>query len=138
MPNLARFSVSVESDLLAAFDAFVREEGYATRSEALKRLMRQALIQKEWRDGAIVAGALVLVYDHHHREILGKLTDAQHDFGEIVVSTQHVHLDHDNCLEVITLRGEAAAIRRLTAAIKAIKGIKHCSLVATTTGGNIA
>jgi len=134
MGGLARFSVSVEADLLDAFDAFVREEGHATRSEALKRLMRGALIEKEWDDGAIVAGALVMVYDHHRRDLVTRLMDTQHDFGGIVLSTQHVHLDHDNCLEVVTLKGAAGEIRRFASSVKALKGIKHCSLVATTTG----
>jgi len=138
MGDLARFSVSVEADLLDAFDMFVQEEGHATRSEALKRLMRGALIEKEWEEGAIVAGALVMVYDHHRRDLVTKLMDVQHDFGKVVLSTQHVHLDHDNCLEVVTLKGSARDIRRFASAVKALKGIKHCSLVATTTGGDIA
>ncbi len=138
MGELVRFSVSVDSDLLDAFDAFVANEGYATRSEALKRLMRKALVGKEWSEGAWVAGAFVMVYDHHRREFVSKLMEIQHDFGDIVLSTQHIHLDHDNCLEVITLRGMAGKIKKFAAAIRALKGIKHCSLVATTTGGNIA
>jgi CopG family nickel-responsive transcriptional regulator len=138
MDRTARFSVSVPPELLAAFDAWVRREGIATRSEAVKHLMHGALVAQEWEDGRAVAGALVLVYDHHKRGLVRQLMDVQHDFGETIVSTQHVHLDHDNCLEVVTLKGEAGRIRRLLAAVKAVKGLKDCSLVMTTTGSNMA
>ncbi|NQU10686.1 nickel-responsive transcriptional regulator NikR, partial [bacterium] len=99
MSCVTRFSVSVEPELLCAFDALVASEGAATRSEAIKQLMRGALIENEWEEGGTVAGALVLVYDHHRRDLVQKLMDIQHGFGGTVISTQHVHLDHDNCLE---------------------------------------
>lgn len=138
MNGVARFSVSVEPDLLGAFDGLVSREGISTRSEAIKQLMRGALVAKEWAEGGTVAGALVLVYDHHRRDLVQHLMDVQHDFGDTVISTQHVHLDHDNCMEVITLRGEAEQLRGLVSAINGLKGLKHCSLVTTTTGSQIA
>jgi CopG family nickel-responsive transcriptional regulator len=139
MSETVRFSVSIESELLQAFDAFVARQGHATRSEAIKRLMRNALSAEEWSSDGRVAGALVLVYDHHRRDLVHKLIEVQHDYGEVVISTQHVHLDHDDCLEVVTLRGAAPKIRRLVAAVKALKGLKHASLVTTTgTAGEAA
>jgi len=137
MSNVTRFSVSVEPELLSAFDAFAAREGVSTRSEAIKQLMHNALVEKEWENGTTVAGALVMVYDHHRRELLRKLMDIQHDFVDIVISTQHVHLDHDNCLEVVTLKGDAGDIGRLVGAVKSVKGLKHSSLVMTTTGKEI-
>jgi CopG family nickel-responsive transcriptional regulator len=137
MKRAARFSVSVEPELLRAFDALSKREGAATRSEAVKRLMRHALVEREWEEGATVAGALVLVYDHHRGDLLRKLTKVQHDFAETVISTQHVHLDHDNCLEVVTLRGDAAELRKLVNAVRGVKGLKHHALVTTTTGKDI-
>lgn len=135
----ARFSVSMEPELLSAFDDFITGEGISTRSEAIRHLVRGALIEKEWQDGrSTVAGALVLVYDHHRRELVQKLMDVQHDCGDTVVSTQHIHLDHDNCLEVVTLKGEADEIRALVNAVKSLKGLKDTSLVMTTTGSRIA
>jgi CopG family nickel-responsive transcriptional regulator len=138
MSGAERFTVSVEPELLEAFDRHVEREGMATRSEAVKHLMRNALIEQEWDRGGNVAGALVMVYDHHRRDLVQKLTDVQHDYGDTIISTQHVHLDHDNCLEVVTLKGRAADIRTLVGAIKALKGLKHTSLVMTTTGSDIA
>lgn len=138
MSTAARFTASVNPELLRAFDALSEREGYPNRSEAIKSLMRNALIEKEWEQGGSVAGALVLVYDHHRRELVQKLMDVQHDHGDTVVSTQHIHLDHDNCLEVVTLMGEAGEIRNLVAAVKSIKGLKHSALVMTTTGKAIA
>lgn len=132
MKGVARFSVSLEPELLMDFDRLVEAEGHSTRSEAVKQLMRQALVEKAWSDGGVVAGALVLVYDHHRRDLVQQLMDVQHDFGGTVISTQHVHLDHDTCMEVITLRGEAGQVRALVTAIRGLKGLQHCSLVTTT------
>ena len=138
MSTAARFTASVDPELLRAFDALSEREGFPNRSEAIKALMRSALIEREWEEGTSVAGALVLVYDHHRRELVQKLMDVQHDYGDTVVSTQHVHLDHDNCLEVVTLTGDAGEIRRLVTAVKSVKGLKHSALVMTTTGKEIA
>jgi CopG family transcriptional regulator, nickel-responsive regulator len=138
MDNATRFSISTEPRLLEHFDALWQRRGSANRSEAIKALMRAALIDDEWTDeNAKVAGALVLVYDHHRRDMVQKLMDIQHDYADTVRSTQHVHLDHDNCLEVIALTGDTCKIRALETAIKSLKGLKHSALVATTTGEHI-
>jgi CopG family transcriptional regulator, nickel-responsive regulator len=132
MSNLARISISLEKDLLARFDRFAAQEGYPTRSEGLKALMRNNLVQDQWTRDTSVAGAVTLVYDHHHRSIVAKITDVQHDFSSVIVSAQHVHLDHDHCLEIIVVKGRVPHIRKLVAALKATKGLKHSSLVMTS------
>ncbi len=109
MPKVARVTISVEEPLLAQFRSYLTENGYPTRSEAMKGLMRQALVEQEWQKGTDVAGAISIVYDHHKRGTMDKLTDVQHDFGGLIVCTQHVHLDHHNCMEVVVVRGQAAS-----------------------------
>jgi len=135
--ELTRFSVSIEKGILDAFDAMVAREGYPTRSEAVKALIRDELIEKEWESSGIVAGALVLVYDHHKHDLVHRLMHIQHDHGDAIISSQHVHLDHDNCLEVITVKGKTRDIQELVAGVKSIKGIKHSSLVMTTAGEGV-
>lgn len=133
--NVARFSVSLEKDLLDALDAFVARHEYPTRSEAIKRLIHGALIADDWQDDdKIVAGAVIIVYDHHTHDLVHRLMHIQHDHSDAIISSQHVHLDHDHCLEMITVKGEARKIHRLTGAIRSVKGIKHCSLVTTSAG----
>jgi CopG family transcriptional regulator, nickel-responsive regulator len=134
MSNLARISVSLETDLLRRFDEDSARQGYPTRSEALKALMRRSFVENDWAANAVVAGAVTLVYDHHRRGLVDRLMDIQHDFSSLIVSTQHVHLDHDRCLEVVVVKGRAALIRDLVAALKSVKGLKHNALVMTSTG----
>ena len=136
MTGVVRFSVSAEPELLADFDHLVEAEGHSTRSEAITQLMRGALVEQAFSTGGVVAGAIVLAYDHHRRDLVQRLMDVQHDFGDTVLSTQHVHLDHDNCMEVITLRGETAQLQALVSAIRGIKGLQHCSLVTTAAERN--
>src|SRR5512137_1018596 len=101
MSELVRFGVSLEKPLLERFDALIRERQYTNRSEALRDLIRQELVKREWQEGHDVAGAITLVYDHHQRDILSKAMDIQHEFQKLIISTQHIHLDHDNCLEIL-------------------------------------
>lgn len=134
MADLARFSVSIEEDLLKTFDNYIAHEGYPTRSEAVKQLIRKSLVDKEWEGKGSVAGAIVMVYDHHKRDVVRKLLNVQHDYGEIIISTQHVHMDHDNCLEIVTVKGKATRIHTLVKALRTLKGLKHSSVLMTTTG----
>ena len=136
MANLRRISISLDDSLLKRFDRHVGRQGYPTRSEAIKALMRQNLVEDEWSRDRDVAGAISIVYDHHKRGLTDRLTDVQHDFGTVIVSTQHVHLDHDHCLEIIVVRGDARRIRKLATALRAVKGITHNALVMTTTGAD--
>ncbi len=135
--SLTRFSVSLDENILTKFDAKIRADNCPTRSKAIGDLIRNSLVQDEWRSGKRVAGAIVLVYDHHKHDIGGKLTDIQHEYLKLIVSTQHIHLDHDNCLEIIAVRGNPGQIDGLAKRLKAVKGLKHVSVAAATTGHNL-
>jgi len=135
--QVVRFGVSLEKKLLAELDKFVGGKGFPTRSEAVRALVREKLVEGEWLRGKEVAGAIVLVYDHGRREIVSKLTRVQHEFHKTVLSTQHIHLDHDNCLEVVVVKGRPAEVQELYKGLQAIKGMKHVSLSAGTTGRDI-
>jgi len=137
MSGSVRFSVSLGGDLLKRFDRTWKGEGLPTRSEAVQSLIRQSLVQKEWQSGGEVAGSIVIVYDHHERELAGELVDVQHDFEHIVVAAQHAHLDHDNCLESVIVRGRAAEVQGLVKKLKSLKGLKHVALMMTTTGKDV-
>jgi len=137
MSGCVRFSVSLGKSLLEQFDRTWKNEGLPTRSEAVESLIRQTLVQKEWQAGKEVAGAIVIVYDHHEKSLSSELIDVQHDFDHVVVATQHAHLDHDNCLESIIVNGKAVEVEALVRKLKSIKGLKHTSLMMTTTGKEI-
>ncbi len=137
MSGLIRFGVSLDSELLRKFDQLIREKNYSNRSEAFRDLIRQELVAKEWEAGGEVAGAITLIYDHHHRELLNKITDLQHDSQHVIISTQHVHLDHSNCLEIVAVRGKPEDVKRLAEMLRSIKGIKHCTLSMSSTGKGI-
>jgi CopG family nickel-responsive transcriptional regulator len=137
MSGLVRFGVSLDSELLRKFDQLIREKNYSNRSEAFRDLIRQELVAKEWEAGGEVAGAITLIYDHHHRELLNKITDLQHDSQHVIISTQHVHLDHNNCLEIVAVRGKPEDVKRLAEMLRSIKGIKHCTLSMSSTGKGI-
>ena len=137
MSELVRFGVSLEKPLLERFDALIRNRQYTNRSEALRDLIRRELVRKEWREGGEVAGAITLIYDHHTRDLMAKVTDTQHDFQMVIISTQHIHLDHRNCLEIIAARGKADDVQRLADALTSIKGVRHETLSMSSTGREI-
>jgi len=135
---LLRFGVSLPRQLLEQFDRHIKLAEYSNRSEAIRDLIRNELVQKDWLDDrCVVAGTITLVYDHHIRELAAGLVQLQHHFQDSILSTQHIHLDHHNCLEVIVVRGEASAVRKLADRLKATRGVKHCRLSTTTTGQNL-
>jgi CopG family nickel-responsive transcriptional regulator len=137
MTKLVRFGVSLEKGLLAKFDALVAERGFASRSEAFRDLIRGSLIEKDWKGGEEVAGAVTLVYDHHRKDLLGRITDIQHDYHRLIISTQHVHLDHDHCLEIIAVRGRAGDVGKLADSLRSIKGVKHGTVSMSTAGQDL-
>ncbi len=137
MAPLVRFGVSLEKELLDPFDRHIRRKNYANRSEALRDLIRHELVQEEWAAAGEVAGAVTLIYDHHKRELVNTLMDIQHDFGGLIISSQHVHLDHDNCLEIIAVKGLAKEVQSLADRLRAVKGVKHGTLSMSTTGHGI-
>jgi len=134
MSELIRFGVSLDKTLLKKFDRLIRSRNYTNRSEAIRDLIREELIKKEWAEDREVAGAITFVYNHHKRELLNRITDIQHDHQKLIISTQHIHLDHDNCLEIVAVKGRSKDIQRLAHSIRAIKGVRHGTLSMTGTG----
>ncbi len=138
MGQTIRFGVSLDSDLLEKFDALCEERCYQTRSEAIRDLIRNTLVQKEWEDtDKEIAGTLTLVYDHHKSDLAQRLTEMQHDAHDVILSALHVHLDHHNCLEVLVLRGPGETVRNLGQKLISTKGVKHGKLNLTTTGRDL-
>ncbi len=137
MSELVRFGVSLEKKLLEKFDDRIRSRKYTNRSEALRDLIRQELLNQQWETGGDVAGAITFIYDHHTRELLGRITDVQHDSQDVIISTQHIHLDHNHCLEIVAVRGRVKNVMKLADALKAIKGVRHCSVSMTGTGESV-
>lgn len=138
MAALERFGVSMEPELLSQFDRLIAERAYASRSEAIRDLARHELVGEEWADpDAEVMGAVTIVYEHGEHEMAGTLTDLQHQHHDSIVCTTHVHVDADNCLEVIILRGRSADVRGLANSLISTRGVKHGQLVSTTTGRRI-
>ena len=131
---LKRFSVSLKENLLADFDKFIRRCQYGNRSEAVRDLIRKALVLREWEADKHVIGVITLVYDHHQHQLQETITQLQHDFHEHIVSTTHVHMDYDNCLEVIIIRGKALQVRELSERLIATKGVKNGDLSMSSTG----
>jgi CopG family nickel-responsive transcriptional regulator len=130
MSDIVRFSVSLEEDLFAQFDRYCREQQFATRSEAVRQLLRETLTTHAWESECQdAAGTLTLVYDHHRAQLRDHLTKLQHDNTDLVVSTLHAHLTHDLCLEVIVLRGPAARLQKIAAQLRGLKGIYKGELV---------
>ncbi len=129
---MERITISLDDDLLAEFDRYMQEKGYSNRSEAIRDLVRERLERKrlaEEQSGRCVA-CLSYIYNHHERELVRRLTDAQHASHDLVRSTLHVHLDHENCLEIAVLEGEISAVRRFADAVMAQTGVRHGTLSA--------
>ena len=134
MPGLYRFGVSLERSLIEAFDKHIAARKYENRSEAIRDLIREELTRKKMIEGGVVAGAIVMTYDHHKRELVNHLLDIQHDYQSLIISTQHVHLDHHHCLEIIAVKGKAREIERLANSIRAQIGVKQVSMSVATAG----
>ncbi|MBN2581892.1 MAG: nickel-responsive transcriptional regulator NikR [Planctomycetes bacterium] len=135
MEKVVRFGVSMNGSLARRFDAMVKRRGYDNRSEAVRDMVRRDLIREEWEDpNSEIVGTITLVYDHRIRELGDRLIDIQHDHHDLVISTTHVHLTHEHCLEVLVVRGRARSVSRLADRVVAVRGVLHGQLVATTTG----
>jgi CopG family nickel-responsive transcriptional regulator len=138
MGQTIRFGVSLDSELLEKFDKLCEEMSYQTRSEAIRDLIRNTLVKREWEDtDREIAGTLSMVFDHHQSQLSQKLTEVQHDNLDLIVTTLHVHLDHHNCLEVLVLKGPGDRVRKLGQRLLSTKGVKHGKLSLTTTGQDI-
>lgn len=138
MSNVVRFGVSLPAELIDRFDKHIESKGYKNRSEAIRDIMRERLVEEEWEnESGEVVGTITIVYDHHTRELSGNLTDLQHHHSDMIVCATHIHLDAHNCLEAIVVKGSATEVRKIADMLISTKGVKHGKLVCTTTGGNL-
>jgi CopG family nickel-responsive transcriptional regulator len=136
--RVVRFTVSVPRDLAKQLDQMSRQKGYDNRSLAVADMIRAGLVEHRQNFGAqAIAGTITLVYDHHKQHVQATLTDIQHDHHDVIISTLHVHLDHDNCLEVLVVRGRAATVKRIADELIAAKGVKHGKLTVTSSGKDL-
>ena len=136
--SVVRFSVSLARDLARELDQMTAEKGYDNRSLAIADMIRAHLIEHRQQMGAgEIAGSITLVYDHHRHHLQDLLTDLQHEHREVIISSLHCHLDHDNCLEVLAVRGKSVAIKKLADEMIAAKGVKHGKLTITSTGKDL-
>lgn len=129
MSDTVRFGVSLSLDLLDEFDALIRRMGYTNRSEAVRDLIRQKLVEEEWQapDHPTFA-AVLLVYDHHHGDLTAKLNDIQHDAHEAIIGTFHVHMDEETCVELVLMRGNGRALQDLGQQMLSLKGVTYGTL----------
>jgi len=135
MSEIVRFGISINDRLLERFDQLIEGKGYVNRSEAIRDLIRNALVEEAWaKEDEQAVGTVSLVYDHHTRDLADKLTEHQHSHHKEIVSSLHVHLDAHHCLEVVVLKGKARDIKRLAEELIGTKGVKHGKLMTTTTG----
>lgn len=126
---LKRFGVSLEEDLLKELDHFVLEKGFPNRSQAIRHLVKNNRVEENWEENKEVAGAIVLVYDHHISDLQNRSTEIQHEYYEAILSVQHVHLDHHNCIETIAVKGKAKVLQKLADKLITMKGIQHGKLI---------
>ena len=134
MESTIRFGVSMEFELLEKFDKLIAEKGYTNRSEAIRDLIRDCLVKQEWEEGKESVGVITLVYEH---ELVDVLTELQHRYHNLIISTTHVHLDEHNCLEVVIAKGKGRQIGEIAGKLRSIKRVKYGRLVMATTGRNI-
>lgn len=135
---IIRFGVSMDEKLLSQFDSLIERKGYGNRSEAIRDLIRDYIVEQEWAGDEDMIGTVTLVYDHNVREIDDKLTHIQHEHYRHIISSLHVHLDRDNCLEVLVIKGKASFIQKLAEKLISTRGVKHGKLTMTTTGKELA
>ncbi len=131
--SLVRFGVSLDEDVLKELDSFVIENKLPNRSQAIRHLVEKNLVEKKWQCNQIVAGAIVLLYDHHKGDVSSKSDYIQHDYFDVILSSQHFHLSHDNCLEIVAVKGTANRLTELSDKLIGIKGIIHGKLVMSRT-----
>lgn len=133
MDSVKRFGVSLEESLLKKLDKMVDNQSFPNRSQAIRYLINNHEVEEKWIGNEVVAGAIILVYDHHKRNLHNVSTDVQHEYHDLILSVQHVHLDHDNCLETIAVKGKASDLKKLADSLIGLKGIIHGELVMTAT-----
>ncbi len=137
MSEIIRFGVSMEKKLLDSLDRFIKQGRHSNRSEYIRNMIRERMVEEEWKKGYNVAGSIMLVYGHHNRNLLGRIMDVQHRYHDLIISTQHIHMDEENCMEIIAVKGTSEKIREVYNSLKGLKGIKHTSISKATTGTKI-
>ncbi|MFB6290147.1 MAG: nickel-responsive transcriptional regulator NikR [Candidatus Bipolaricaulia bacterium] len=137
MATTKRFGVSIGGELLEKFDEMIRERGYENRSEAIRDMIRDRLVEREWKEDDEVMGVISLLYDHRKRNLSDKLTHQQHNFHDLIISTNHLHVDEDNCLELIAVKGKGKEVKKVADKLISTKGVIHGKLLATSTGTDI-
>ena len=126
--SVVRFGVSLEKELLDVLDEYAKENHFANRSQALRNLIKNNWVDRKWQCDNIVAGSITLLYDHHKNDLLSRLTILQHDYYDAILSSQHFHIDHNNCMEIIAVKGKASVLTELADKLIAVKGIHHGKL----------
>jgi CopG family nickel-responsive transcriptional regulator len=135
MSSLTRFGIAIDEDLLARFDQLIARRGHGNRSEAIRDLIRDVLVEADWEDSTQeTVGTITMVFNHGTRDLSDKLDALQHAHHDKIVSAMHVHLDAHNCLEVLVVRGAAGEVASIAEGLIGTKGVKHGKLVMTTTG----
>jgi CopG family nickel-responsive transcriptional regulator len=135
MADLVRFGVSIPDDLLEKFDALISHKGYTNRSEAIRDLIRDRLVEDQWSGSeSVVVGTATVVYNHEQSDLAQKLTEIQHKNHELIISAVHVHLDAHNCLEVLIMRGNSDEVKKAGELLISTRGVKHGKITMTTTG----
>ena len=127
--SLERFGVSLDEDILKDLDEFVIENKLPNRSQAIRHLVERNLVEKKWQCNQIVAGAIVMLYDHHKGDVTIKSNDIQHEYFDVILSSQHFHLSHENCIEIVAVKGTANRLTELSDKLIGIRGIIHGKLV---------
>lgn len=136
MDKVTRFGVSLEPALLKKFDGLLKRKGYASRSEAVRDLVRQALNEEGISSPkGNVVGTLTLLYDHDASHLSDRMTHLQHEYHQLISSTTHIHIDHHRCLEVLVVSGKASQIRKMADSIRALKGVLQGELVMASAKG---
>lgn len=138
MSETQRFGVSINEDLLSKFDDMISNQGYRNRSEAIRDMIRNRIVEREWEEGEEVMGVVTLLYDHHKHNLSDKLTHHQHKFHEQIISTTHLHVDEDHCLELIAVQGYGKEVKKLANQLISTKGVIHGKLMATSTGTELS
>lgn len=137
MKKTVRFGVSLDHHLLEDFDRWVIKKKYVNRSEAIRDLIRDHLVEQEWDQNKEIVGTISIVYTHDVRELTDTLTDLQHQYHRLIKSGMHVHLDEHNCLEVLVVQGKSGEVQKIADRLIGIRGVKHGKLTMTTTGKEI-
>jgi len=131
--SVVRFSISLEKELLEELDLYADENNFSNRSQGVRNLIEKYIVERKWQCNNIVAGAIVLTYEHQKKDIITKSYDIQHNYFDVILSSQHFHLNHEVCLEIIAVKGHANVLTELSDKLISLKGIKHGKLIMSKT-----